>query len=111
MKHDYLGCKNRCSKKVLSIIPSGDGILITYDDGTYTTASKDVLAKELTEQADKGALFDPTSLESRLEKLETKLTTIQNGLVGIQDADGVLTHKAFNKNFNLGEQNGSNPNN
>lgn len=53
MKHDYLGCKNKCSKKVLSIIPSDDGILITYDDGTYTTASKDVLSKELAGKEDK----------------------------------------------------------
>lgn len=73
MKNDFLACKG-CGKEGSSTAPSGDGN-----------------AKKIAELEEKIA-----------ELLKFKEVVLAN-LVEIHNAHGVITHKAFNKNINLGE--------
>lgn len=99
MKNDFLGCKNSCSKRVLSIVPVGNSVLITYDDGTSTTAPKSVLSNGLSKPEESNTTLSLAELSEKIAEFTKFKAVILDNLVDIQNAHGNVTHKAFKPTF------------
>lgn len=94
MKNDYLFCKKKCSKTVISITPASDSdnILITYDDGTYTTAPKTVISDSIQPEKIE-------ALTQSVEGLSKNLERLLDNVIEVGNIDGDTKFKALNSSF------------
>lgn len=99
MRRDFLGCSHKCSKTAVAIVPSGDDIVITYSDGTYTTASKEIISPDLINQGSGGATPESNQLQEKVDKLIQAYNTLVDNVVDIKNTSDETINKAFKSDF------------
>lgn len=82
--------------KVVSILPSEDKVIITFNDGRYLEADSNVVKGDLVQN--KNIVTKLENLENNLNSVNTEVTkinTVLNNLETVQDFKGNPSFKVF----------------